>query len=237
MNPLVRRAFNLAVPRTGLASAVDGKYGQPLRGIETPGLFTDHQSLYLAAYNALPNPVNPNLPEARKLIAAAHASGKTVTIAILQSLTSDTVGATLQQVGQSIGINVKIAKLTPAAFGNESYSGKCPRTYDALVNYWNPDYPAPSAEIVPPLASLFSNVSCYMSPKFNQLRTAWTATPNGSVAQANATIAMLKQVTADDVYVPMYVDPLVQIQPANLHGYTQTQVFVYQDFPDQVSFR
>ena len=57
------------------------------------------------------------------------------------------------------------------------------------------------------------------------------------MAQANATIAMLKQVTADDVYVPMYVDPLVQVQPANLQGYTQTQVFVYQDFPDMVSFR
>jgi hypothetical protein len=56
------------------------------------------------------------------------------------------------------------------------------------------------------------------------------------VAQANATIAMLKQVTRDDVYVPIYVDPLVQVQPANLKGYTQTQVFVYQDFPDQVAF-
>jgi peptide/nickel transport system substrate-binding protein len=236
-NPLIRRAFNLAVPRSGLASAVDGQYGRPLRGIETPGLFTDHQSLYEAAYNSLPNPVNPNLAAARKLIAQAHASGTAVTIGILQSLTSDTVSAVLQQVGQSIGLNVKIVKLTPAAFGNESYSGKCPRTYDGLMNYWNPDFPAPSAELVPPLASLFSNVSCYMSPKFNHLRTAWAATPNGTVAQANATIAMLKQVTTDDVYVPMYVDPLVQVQPANLQGYTQTQVFVYQDFPDQVSFR
>jgi peptide/nickel transport system substrate-binding protein len=235
-NPLVRRAFNLAVPRTGLASAVDGKYGQPLRGIETPGLFTDHRSLYLAAYNALPNPVNPDLSAARKLIASAHAKGETVTIAILASLTSDTVSAALQQVGQSIGLNVKIVKLTPAAFGNESYSGKCPRTYDALVNYWNPDYPAPSAELVPPLASLYSDVSCYTSATFDRLRKAWAATPNGSVAQADATIAMLKQVTKDDVYVPMYVDPLVQVEPSNLHGYTQTQVFVYQDFPDQVYF-
>ncbi len=235
-NPLIRRAFNLAVPRAALASAVDGKYGQPLRGIETPGLFTDHQSLYMAAYNALPNPVNPNIAAAKKLIAQAHAAGTTVSIGVLQSLTSDTVSAVLQQVGQSIGLKVNIVKLTPAAFGNESYSGKCPRTYDALTNYWNPDFPAPSAEIVPPLASLFSNVSCYVSAKFNALRSKWAASANGSVAQANATIAMMKQVTADDVYIPMYVDPLVQVQPSNLHGYTQTQVFVYQDFPAMVYF-
>ena len=207
-----------------------------MRGIETPGLFTDHQALYKAAYDALPNPVSPDLAQARKLIAQAHAAGTTISIAILQSLTSDTVGATLQQVGQSLGVNVKIVKLTSAAFGNESYSGKCPRTYDALTNYWNPDFPAPSAELVPPLASVYSDVSCYFSPTFNRLRTKWAATPNGSVAQANATIAMLKQVTADDVYIPMYVDPLVQVMPSNLQGYTQTQVFVYQDFPDQVSF-
>ena len=79
-------------------------------------------------------------------------------------------------------------------------------------------------------------MSCYFSSKFNSLRTKWAATANGTVAQANATIAMMKQVTTDDVYMPMYVDPLVQVMPANLHGYTQTQVFVYQDFPDQVSF-
>ena len=124
-NPLIRRAFNLAIPRAGLASAVDGRYGRPLLGIETPGLFTDHQSLYQSAYNALPNPVNPNLTAARKLIAQAHAAGTAVTIGILQSLTSDTVSAVLQQAGSSIGLNVKIVKLTPAAFGNESYSGKC----------------------------------------------------------------------------------------------------------------
>jgi peptide/nickel transport system substrate-binding protein len=235
-SPLVRRAFNLAIPRSALASAVDGSYGRPLRDIETPALFSDHKSLYEAAYNSLPNPVTPNLPEAKKLIAEAHASGKSVSIAILESLTSDTVGATLQQVGQSIGVKVNIVKLTPAAFGAVSYSNKCPRPYDALTNYWNPDFPAPSAELVPPLASVYSDVSCYYSKTFDKLRDAWGASKNGTVGQAKATIAMLKQVTKDDVYIPMYVDPLVQVAPANLKGYTQTPVFVYQDFPDQVHF-
>ena len=127
-------------------------------------------------------------------------------------------------------------KLTPAAFGNVSYSGKCPRNVDALTNWWNPDFPAPSAELVPPLASVYSDVSCYYSPTWNKLRNTWAATKNGSTAQVNATIALMKQVTKDNVYIPMYSDPLVMVAPSNLHGYTQTQVFVYQDFPDQVSF-
>jgi len=235
-NPLVREAFNLAIPRSALATAVDGKYGRPLDLVETPALFTDHQKQYMAAYNALGVPNTPNVAKAKQLIAKAHAKGETVNIAIEQSLTSDTVGAELQQVGQSIGLNVKVNKLTPSAFGNVSYSGKCPRTVDALTNWWNPDFPAPSAELVPPLASVYSDVSCYYSPTWNKLRNAWAATKNGSMAQVHATIALMKQVTKDNVYIPMYSDPLVMVSPSNLKGYTQTQVFVYQDFPDQVSF-
>jgi len=235
-NAKVRRAFNLAVPRSALASAVDGANGRPLKGIETPALFTQNQALYMAAYNALPNPNTPNIAAAKKLIAQAHAKGETVTIAVETSLTSDTVSAELQQIGQSIGLNVKIDKLTPSSFGNVSYSATCPRPVDALLNWWNPDFPAPSAEIVPPLASNFSDVSCYFSKTFNALRANWAKTANGSVAQANATIAMMKQLTTDDVYMPLYSDPLVMVAPSNLAGYTQTQVFVYQDMPDLVHF-
>ncbi len=233
---LVRRAFNLAVPRSALAFAVDGANGRPLKGIETPALFTQQTAAYTAAYNALPNPDSPNLSAAKKLIAQAHAKGETVSIGVENSLTSDTVSAVLQQIGSSIGLNVKIVKLTPSAFGNVSYSATCPRPYDALLNWWNPDFPAPSAEIVPPLASNYSDVSCYFSKTFNALRAKWAATANGSTAQANATIAMMNLLTHDDVYMPLYSDPLVMVEPSNLTGYTQTQVFVYQDFPDQVQF-
>ena len=121
-NAEVRRAFNLAVPRSALAIAVDGANGRPLKGIETPALFTQQAAAYMAAYNALPNPDSPNVPAAKKLIAKAHAKGETVSIGVENSLTSDTVSAVLQQIGQSIGLNVKIVKLTPAAFGNVSYS-------------------------------------------------------------------------------------------------------------------
>ncbi len=58
-NPLVREAFNLAIPRSALATAVDGKYGRPLDLVETPALFTDHQSQYMSAYNALGSSEQP----------------------------------------------------------------------------------------------------------------------------------------------------------------------------------
>ncbi len=215
---------------------MDGANGRPLKDIETPALFTQDTAAYMAAYNALPNPNSPNITEAKKLIAQAHAKGETVSIGVENSLTSDTMSAALVSIGQSIGLNVKIVKLTPTAFGNVSYSATCPRPFDALLNWWNPDFPAPSAEIVPPLASNYSDVSCYFSKAFNTLRTRWSATANGSTAQANATIAMMKLLTTDDVYIPLYVDPLVMVEPSNLTGYTQTQVFVYQDMPDQVHF-
>ena len=53
-NALVRRAFNLAVPRSALASTVDSANGRPLKGIETPALFTQDSSAYRAASTPCP---------------------------------------------------------------------------------------------------------------------------------------------------------------------------------------
>ena len=116
---------------------MDGTYGRPLRDVENPGLFTDHQSLYEAAYNALPNPVTPDLSQALEVdrpgTRERHDRG--ASIAIEQSLTSDTVSAALQAVGQSIGLKVNVVKLTPAAFGAEATAASARErtTCDQLV--------------------------------------------------------------------------------------------------------
>jgi ABC-type transport system substrate-binding protein len=55
-NALVRRAFNLAVPRSALASAVDGANGRPLKGIETPGAVHTDQSAYMGGLRRLAQP-------------------------------------------------------------------------------------------------------------------------------------------------------------------------------------
>jgi peptide/nickel transport system substrate-binding protein len=229
-NPLIRQAFSLAIDRSGLADAIDGVEGEPLKAIETPALFTNYRSLYMQAYDAFQNPVHPDISGAKKLIQEAHAEGQTVTIGVDVTLFSDPVSAELEAAGQAIGLNVKVSKLPSAAFDAETYSGHCPHTYDALFNNWTPDFPTPSAEIVPPLASIYSDVSCYFSPVFNTLRAKWEATKNGSVAEAKAIIAMMKLVTNDNVYIPMYDDPLVQVRQADLTGYNESQVWEYQSF-------
>lgn len=235
-NPLLRRAWNLAAPRSALASAVDGEAGRPLKGFETPALFTTNTKTYMAAYNALPNPVTPNIAAAKKLVAQAHDKGKTVTVAIENNPFSDVLAAAIQQMATSIGMKAKVSKLTPSAYSVIDYDSKCPRPYDAMWSYWGPDFPAATAELVPPLATIYSDNPCYFSKTFDKLRSQWAHAPNGSTAQVNATIGMMKQVTKDNIYVPLWVDPLVMVEPKNLTGYTQTQEFIYQDFPDQVHY-
>ncbi len=235
-NPLIRKALSLAVDRSALAYAIDGAEGEPLKDMETPALFTDYRSLYLGAYDSLPNPIHPDITAAKALIKEAHAQGTTVTIGIEDSLTSDTVSAELEAAGQAIGLKVKMVRLTSAAFDATVYSGHCP-SYNAVTGYWAPDFPTAAAEIVPPLASVYSNNSCYFSSTYNALKAKWAASPNGSETQARATIAMMKLVADDYVYIPLYADPLVQVHEVSLTGYTESQVWEYQPFAVQLHFK
>ena len=110
-----------------------------------PGLTTYQQAFFTKSYNALPLGVKPDIATAKKLIAQAHAEGTKVTLAGLAGGSTDIVAAELQQAGQSIGLNVNVLKLPSSDFFAESFSGKEPRTYDGLMNFWEPDYPDPSA--------------------------------------------------------------------------------------------
>ena len=234
-NPDVRRAFSLAVDRTGLATAIDGDSGQPLKGPVTPGLATYELPTFDAGYKALPLSVHPQLEEAKQVIAKAGASGQTVQIAVLSGGTSDTVGAALQQAGESIGLNVEIVKLPAADFFAESQSGKLPRRYDALLNFWGPDVPDPSAELVPPFGSRFSNVEGFHDPAYDALREQWANSKNGSAEQAKALVAMETMLIEKTVKIPLTVGPLVQIHRASIGGYTQTKLYYYQPFLLDVS--
>jgi peptide/nickel transport system substrate-binding protein len=229
-NPLVRRAFSLAIDRTGLASAIDGAAGEPLRGPVPPGLTTFQQAYLTKGYNSLPLPLKPDVAAAKKLIAQAHAQGEKVTIAGLSGGSINTVAAELQQAGNSIGLKVNLLKLPSSDFFAESFSGKEPRTYDGLLNFWAPDFPDFSALLVPPFGSKFSNVEGYFDPTYRALENQWAATKNGSLAQAKALVAMERMLIVKTVKIPLTVTPLVQVHKNTFGGYTETKMVIYQPF-------
>lgn len=229
-NPLIRRAFSIAIDRAGLASAIDGSAAEPLKGPVPPGLTTFQQAFFAKAYNALPLGVKPDIATAKKLIAQAHAEGTKVTLAGLAGGSTDIVAAELQQAGQSIGLNVNVLKLPSSDFFAESFSGKEPRTYDGLMNFWEPDYPDPSALLVPVFGSVYSNVEGYFDPAYKALTAQWAKTPNNSLAQANALAKMETMLIRKTVKIPLTVVPLVQVQKKSITGYKENKMVIYEPF-------
>jgi peptide/nickel transport system substrate-binding protein len=229
-DPLIRRALSLAIDRTGLAHALDGSVGEALKGPVPPGLTTFEQAFFAKTYNALPLPVTPDIAGAKKLVAQAHAAGTKITIAGLAGNTTDTIGAELQQAGTQVGLDVKVLKLPSSAFFAESFSGKEPRTYDGLLNFWAPDFPDPSALLVPVFGTTFSNVEGYEDPAYRALEAQWSTTKDGSLAQAQVLGKMEQMLIAKTVKIPLTVAQLVQVHAKSFGGYQETKMLPYQPF-------
>lgn len=227
----VREAYSLAIDRSGLAAAVSGtKHAQPLKGPVTPGISAWAGDKFNAAYDALPVATSPNLEKAKQLISDAGAAGAKVTILVLESPTADIVGPAIQQAGTSIGLDVTIKKLPGADFFGEEFSGKLPRTYDAMLNFWAPDFPDLSGIIVNQFASKYNNVFGYEDPAYRDLEKQWAQAANQSDAQANALVKMMAMLIDKSVEIPLYVDPLVTVTSKKIGGYGTTKLFYYQDF-------
>ncbi len=234
-DPRVRRAFSLAIDRTGLANAVSGKYAQPLKAPAPPGLSAWMTSLFDQGYDALSTPLTPDLTEANRLIADAKAQGLKLEVIVQESPTADIVGPAIQQAGASIGLDITIKKLPTADWAAANFSGIEPRPFDSMLNFWAADYPDLSADLVIPFSNKYSNVEGYLDPAYQTLQDTWISTAAETEAQANALLDMQKMLVDQTVKIPLYVDPTIQTQSTKIGGYTQTKFWFYQNFAQEIS--
>jgi len=226
----VRRALSLAIDRKGLAFAVHGKYGEALKGPIPPGLSVYQQAIFNKAYDALNLPLSPDVAQAKQLVAAAHAQGETVTIGVLASGTNDIVGPAIAQAGKSVGLNVVIKNLAPSVYFPENFSGKEPRTYDGLLNFWAADYPDPAADLVTPFGSKYSNVEGWFNKGYDALTKRYFNSKPQSAASARILVQMMTTLINKTVKIPLYVDPLIDVRKSSIKGYRITKVYFYQQF-------
>jgi peptide/nickel transport system substrate-binding protein len=229
-DPRVRQALSYAIDRTGLAHAVSGKYGQPLKGPVPPGLSSWDVDKFQQAYDALPTPLSPDLETAKKLIAEAGAQGLKAEVIVQESPTADIVGPAVQQAGANIGLAITIKKLPTADWAAANFSGIEPRPFDSMLNFWAADFPDLSADLITPFSSKFSNVEGLDDSEYNALQAQWSATAAESDAQADVLIKMQKLLVDKTVKIPLYVDPTVMVHSKKITGYTQTKFWFYQNF-------
>jgi peptide/nickel transport system substrate-binding protein len=231
----VRQALSYAIDRTGLAHAVSGRYGQPLKGPVPPGLSSWSTEDFQKAYDVLPTPLKPDLETAKKLIADAGAQGLEAEVIVQESPTADIVGPAIQQAGASIGLNIAIKKLPTADWAAANFSGIEPRPFDSMLNFWAADFPDLSADLVTPFSSKFSNVEGLDDPEYNALQAEWTKSEAQSNAQADILIKMQKLLVDKTVKIPLYVDPTVMVHSKSIQGYKQTKFWFYQNFAASLS--
>jgi peptide/nickel transport system substrate-binding protein len=231
----VRKALSYAIDRTGLAEAVSGKYGQPLKAAVPPGLSAWATDKFNAAYDALEVPLTPDLATAKQLIKNAGAEGLKIEVIVQESPTADIVGPAIQQAGTAIGLDISIKKLPTADWAAANFSGIQPRPFDSMLNFWAADYPDMSADLVIPFSNEFSNVEGFDDPDYKALQDAWTEADPQSDAAATALIAMQKMLADKTVKIPLYVDPTIFVHSAAIGGYTQTKFWFYQNFAQQLS--
>jgi peptide/nickel transport system substrate-binding protein len=109
----VRRALSMALDRQGIISSVYRGAALMPRWLSNPGTFGYAKGIFAAAYDSSPV-LNQDIPAARRLVQAAGAAGKTLTIGTSSGL-ADVAAVTgaYQAAAEAIGLKVKLDSVSP----------------------------------------------------------------------------------------------------------------------------
>jgi peptide/nickel transport system substrate-binding protein len=140
----VRRALSLALNRRGIISSVYAGAALLPRWLSSPGTFGYGRAVFTKAYDSSPM-LAQNIPEAKKLIQQAGATGKTITIGTtsqLPGIAADT-GA-YQAAAQAIGLKVALKSVPAQDYVNFFTSAKFRAGVDGFLTVSNGDYADPA---------------------------------------------------------------------------------------------
>jgi peptide/nickel transport system substrate-binding protein len=104
----VRRALSMALDRQGIISSVYRGAALMPRWLSNPGTFGYARGIFAAAYDSSPV-LTQNIPAARRLVQAAGATGRTLTIGTSSGLRDiAAVTGAYQAAAEAIGLKVKL---------------------------------------------------------------------------------------------------------------------------------
>jgi peptide/nickel transport system substrate-binding protein len=140
----VRRALSLALNRRGIISSVYAGAASLPRWLSSPGTFGYGRAVFTKAYDRSPV-LAQNIPEAKKLVRQARATGKTITIGTtgqLPGIAADT-GA-YQAAAQAIGLKVALKSVPAQDYVNFFTDPKFRAGVDGFLTVSNGDYADPA---------------------------------------------------------------------------------------------
>ena len=141
----VRRALSLALDRQGIISSVYQGAALMPRWWSNPGTFGYARRVFTAAYDASPV-LTQNIPAARKLIKAAGATGKTLTIGTTSQVESiAAVTGAYQAAAQAIGLKVRLDAVSAQNYINFFIDPKARAGVDGFLSINYGDFADPAA--------------------------------------------------------------------------------------------
>jgi peptide/nickel transport system substrate-binding protein len=141
----VRRALSLALNRQGIISSVYKGAALMPRWLSNPGTFGYARPVFASAYDASPV-LTQNVAAARKLIKAAGATGKTLTIGTTTELASiAAVTGGYQAAAQAIGLKVRLESVSAQNYINFFIDPKARAGVDGFLTINYGDFADPAA--------------------------------------------------------------------------------------------
>jgi len=157
----VRQALSMALDRQGLVDALHKGAGYPARAVASPGSWGYSRDTFVEGWNALPDVSEPNLEEARRLVAEAGAEGQTVKIGMSSELPPLLVqSGEFQRALESIGLE---AELVPKSAADYISFFIDPAAFTSVDGFFTVNYP----DFADPLAIYATMIGPDGSQAFN----------------------------------------------------------------------
>jgi peptide/nickel transport system substrate-binding protein len=181
----VRQALSLALDRKSIINSVYKGAALMPRWLSNPGTFGYGKSVFNAAYASSPVP-EQNIAQAKKLVQAAGATGKTITIGTSSQLSDISADAgAYQAAAQAIGLKAVLKSVSAQDYINFFTDPKARQGIDGFLTQNYGDYADPAAMLATfDLPGGSQNYDNFSNPKIvsalEQARS--TADPNKRAA-------------------------------------------------------
>jgi peptide/nickel transport system substrate-binding protein len=226
-NVLVRRALSMAIDRQGFINTVYKGAAQLPRALTNPGTWGYGTAIFQKAWEALPAPVR-NIPEAKKLIQQAGATGKTITLGMSPQLTNiNTEALMFQSAGKQIGLKVKLKPVSAQNYIQFFIDPKARTGTDGFFTVNYPDYADPAGlyqTLVMPGGS--QNYDGFSVPAITNLMNQARTEPNLDKRAALMAQAQ-KLITQQVAWIPVAAPDTILIMNKKLTGPPPTFAYMF----------
>jgi len=230
----VRQALSMALDRQGIIDTVYKGAALMPKSLSAPGTWGYGGSVFQDAWNALPD-ITQNIPEAKKLVQEAGATGKTITIGMsseLSNLASE--ASAYQSAAEAIGMHVKLKSVSAANYINFFIDAKARAGIDGFFTTNYGDYADPAAllaTLVLPDGS--QNYSGYSNPQVTQLMDAARSEADPTKRAQDVADAQ-KLIMQDLPWIPNALPNSELITSSNLSGAVASFAYMFAPWADQL---